>query len=849
MSAALARARAALRRLSADGRWQQHAPLVLVLAPALWVVQPLLRQTPLSYDHASHLFKSWHFWTEMLGRGRLRGWSHFWAFGFPSGELVPFGEELWVAIFRAATLGQLPWTRTYALAFGAFLLLKALTAYVFTRRYFGTGAAVVCSWISLFDPGAMLEGGWDWHTYWGVWPVQLSMCFVLLAYTRLEDVLELGRKRAVFWAGAWLGASLLIHPLALLVLLITAPLFFLEHLLRPGPDLAPVPGSGDRSPALGPPIRLALGVGALAFGVALAAFSFVPFVARSGHAQDLGWLGDPLPVVSQHLLELRTFENVWFPIHGLALLGAWFAVRARHPGGVFLACSAAVCVFLSSDTLIADLHLERALSTLLKIENDRMLLAAKLFWFPLAGHGLVELFRLPVALGPAPTHGRRALRWALALGLGAALLLPGGQSFYETQIKKEFNGERKTEFWDDFQVFLRWSQQLERAPGEFYRIAYHMWRGNHLSTLSPVFNQTPMYKVGYTPTQIFDKFPMTDEHELFEALSVKYVLSSYPLERADLTLERRFGKLWLYRFNSYKPQPFSVIGAGQAELLEFEPERIRIRLSGTAPDTTLKIHVSSYDRWQATLAGTPLPISTVPVYGVEYPVLMQVPVRDGELVIEYVYRSAEWLGLIITLAAGPAFLGLVWLGRRSSVLTRGIALLQRQQRPIGGAALVLLLICSIVIAARTRDRSRMLPPSSIFHQLEGPELSVGDEGCVKTSPLTFKCGSHVIRPEVVSGSWGIHSCMTTRDAEQVQIRATLPLGAFLAGRYDPAPEGPGAIQLDVNGRTLANVATRPAYLRRQSIQFDTTEHAGQRTVVELTISGAALHCFDFRIVS
>jgi len=842
------RAMERLRTSPFGRRLRQHGPLACVLAPALWIVSPLWKETPLSYDHATHLFKAWHFWTEMLGRGRLRGWSHFWAFGFPSDELVPFGEEVWVCLFRVLTFGQLSWTRTYALAFAALLVFKALTAFWFTRRYFSNTAAVACAWFVLFDPGAMLEGGWHWHTYFGVWPVELSMCFVLLTYLRLERVFEERSARTVLWAGLCFAASLLSHQLALLMFVITAPVFFLDHFLR-SRSSATQPAQGSSPAPAAPELPgFALATGALALGFALAAFSMVPFIARSHNAQDLGWLGDSLAQVSQNLMELRTFENVWYPIHGLALVGAWFALRTRRRGAVFIAGSGALFVFLASDTLVADWHLDRALSTVLKIETDRLLLSAKLFWFALAGHGLSELWRLPLVPASLLPRGRRIFGWGVALVFCFALFVPGWSHFYDTQIKKEFVGEKEIPFYKDLQQVFAWSKELPRAPGEFYRIAYHFAYGTHLTTIAPVYDHAPMYKVGYTPTQIFDKFPTTDEPELFQALSIKYVVSPYPLERADLGFERRFGQLWLYHSNTYDPHPFHLNGPGRAELLEFEPERIRVRLSGTSADSRFVLHVASYDRWQATLAGSVVPIASVPVYGAEYPLLMEVPARDGELVFDYVYRGGEWLGLILSLAALPVFVGLVWLARRSSLPTRVLDGLARARRPIGWSTLALLLAIVAVLANRTRDRRRMLPADSLFHQLSGPELTLDGEPCVKTKPLTFVCGDHVLRPEVLPGIWGIHSCMSTTVDTDLKIVATLPLGSFIAGRYDPRKEGAGSIQVSVNGQSLGKVETRNPRLRAQSIEFDTRGQPGPQSDLDISLEGAALYCFDFRIV-
>jgi len=823
----------AARSWSARQDVRRYLTWIAAFGPVLWLISPLRFRTPLSYDHSTHIFKAWHFWTEMLGQGRLRGWSNFWAFGFPSDELVPFGEELWVCLFRVLTLGLLSWTRTYALAIAALFLFKALAAFVFTRRFFGRVAAVLCTWFALFDPGAGLKGGWYWHTYFGVWPVELSMCFLVISFVLLDEVFERQRLRTVIWAALALCASLLSHQLGLFAVLVATPLLMLEHFFRPGPT----------------PLRAyALALGAIGLGTALAAFSFVPFTVRSAHAQDLGWLGDSLPVIGQHLLELRTIENVWPPIHALALIGAWFALRERRRGAVFAACGAAAFLFLSSDTLVADLHLERALPILLKIETDRMLVVAKLFWFPLAGYGFAQLVSLPLRAEVALARGKRIFGWALTLIVAGVLIVPGLGPLYHEQIEKEFLGERQTQYWKDFQDFLAWSKTLERRPDEFYRVAYHFYYGNHLSTIAPAYNGLPMYKVGYTPTQIFDAFPVTDEPELFAALSIKYVLAGYPLERSDLTFERRFGELWLYRCNSYDPRPFHMEGAGQAELLEFSPERIRVRISHTDPQSRIVLHVANYDRWRATLAGKTLPIASVPVFAHDYPYLMEVPAADGELVVEYVYRTAEWLGLLITLAALPLFAGLVYIGRRSDVLERALDKLASWRWPILGGTLALLLVVGVVLALRTRDRHRIMPPESIFQSLDGSELTLDGQGCVKTEPLVFSCGDQTLRAEVVPGTWGLHTCMTTEATGELKIQGRVPLGSFLAGRYETTKEGSGSIQIAVNGTDLGKVDTRPARLRLQYIQFDTRPYAGSSPSVDFTVESAALHCFDLRRV-
>ena len=258
---------------------RRAAPVVLVAAAALWMVTPLVRDTPLSHDHPVHLFNAWHFWTEMLGRGRIHGWSPFCAFGYPPGEFMPFGPDLWVASFRVATLGLLSWMKTYGLALAGVLVFATFSIYVFARRFFGAATAALAAMLFIADPGAWAEGGWEWYVTFGVWPVTLAMSFTLLALTRLEDVLTRGRRRDVVWCAVFVLASLVTHLLPLVVYPVAVVLLLLDHVLRRGG----LPRGG-----------LARAAAALALGVGLASFQIVPMLSRSGMTRDLGVAGIPL---------------------------------------------------------------------------------------------------------------------------------------------------------------------------------------------------------------------------------------------------------------------------------------------------------------------------------------------------------------------------------------------------------------------------------------------------------------------------------------------------------------------------------------------------------------------------
>jgi hypothetical protein len=805
------RARDILARLR-DSPWFHPA---LALLPALVTALPLWTQTPMSHDHPTHAFKAWHFWTEMLGRGRLRGWSHFWGFGFPSDELVPSGGEVWVALFRVLTLGQLSWLRTYALAFGAFLLLKALAAFVFTRRFFGARAGVIAAWLTALDVGAFSQGGWVWNTEWGVWPVSLSMCFCLLAFVQLDSQLRLGRARHALCAGVLIAAALLAHQVAVFVIAVAPAFLLLERC------------AGRRQAPLS---RLAGALGTLLFGVLLAAFSVVPFVARSRYTMDLGVADVPLSRKLLDILELRVFSRQSPVVHGLAIVGGLLALRAKRRGAVFVSASALACVLLSSELLLA-LHLERLLPSLIKIEAARMLLVAKLFWFPLVGYAATRLWSL------AARASRPGLQLGLRAALVAALVLPPLPRMYQTFIEKGLQGETDTAYWAGFERAFSWAKGLrERQPG-LYRIAYDMHPDDHTSTLAPVYGGGLTYKIGSTPSQIFDGVPMGGYPELLQALSVSHVVSARPLDEPLFTLEESFGALAAYRFNRQSADPFSLVGAGRAELLEFEPERVRVRLRGTNEQSRLRIHVAAYARWQASVDGRALPIRPVPVHGADDPVLMEVPAPPGELLLEYTDGPPDRLGRWLSLAALPAFFGVALLGRRPP---RAFAILERHRRSLGlGLGLAALLLAAALLVA-ARQVSHVLPASSIFYS--DVELSLGEHACERRGVLEFQCGPHRVHGGLVHVR-GAHLCMQAPLDGVLSVRLKTPPGALVAGRYD-AKDVPGWIEARLGGQLLGRVETRPAYMLQQTLQFDTRD-VGRGGDLELLLSGGTLRCFDF----
>jgi len=791
-----------------------------------------------SHDHAVHCFKAFHFWNEMLGRARLMGWTHFLAFGFPSGELTPFGPELWVALFRAATFGLLSWPRTYALAFAGVVVFAVDALYLFGKRFFGRTVAIIAVIVWVLDPGGWYQGGWFWFEWLGVWPVTLAMSFTLLALVDLADLLSTDAAqpchRPLLKAAFWMSASLVTHQLSIIVYGIALPCMLLAQWLR------------DVRLARAQVLRF---VAAIGLGFGLAAFYLVPMFARSGLTQDLGVRGFSLADLAHRLVDMGLFENGWSPIVALGLLGGALALRGRTPSGLFFVASTATFVLLSSDILVSVFHAERWMKSILKIECQRMLLVAKLFWYPLAAYAAVTCFHR-TAKRATDSPLRRLIVLVLLAALGSPLAVPALLHLYETRVKKTIEHRGATPLAQDLLSFSRWSRRERQASNEPYRIAYSLIeRHDHIVAIAPVFDDTFAYKVGYTPAQQFRSFPMSEEPELLEALGVKYLVADHDYPAPVFIHERSFGQLRVYRFTRYRAyHPFTLIGAGQAELVRLEPETIHLRLRGTGPGTRLKLHVAGYPRWRATLDGREVAIAPATVHGMEYPILMEVPAAGGDLVFRYVRRTLDWYGLSVTLAS-LLIVGLVALGRHRALgrldwrqATPPVAAkLLRVSVWGAGAALV---VAGILVAVR-----RPPSPEPVLDRLApSDELTLAGVRCEARGPGRWRCGGHTLGEEVVSGAYGSHLCWSTPSSGPLVITARKQLGRHLVESYDPSPGRAGRIRILVDGELLGETLTRDAEHGLVFLQADTRARAGSWAELRFELEGAPLHCFDLRIL-
>ncbi len=887
-------------------------PAAVVILTAIAVLAPLiLGQMPLSHDHPVHLYKAWHFWDEMVLRGRLRGWSSYWFFGYPAEELYPIGPDLWVAAFRVATLGLLSWEATYGLAFVGVFAFAAYAVYSFGRRSFGATAGVIAGLAWILDMGDYREGGWSYTVDWAVWVQVMAMGFALLALGRLQALLDRPRPRAMALAGLLFGAALLSHPMNVLVFAFALPLLLLARALAEGRPLGR---------------ELALSAGALGLGVAVAGFWFLPMLGRSAWTTDIGDLWRPLGQTVKGLLDGTVFANVWPVLVVLGLVGAALGVAMRRATAIFLLCLAALLLFLSSSTAFEDLSLMTIAKYFAKIQYQRLVIPVKACLYLLAGLAVAELAtrvalwrREAAARAEEPAQGTQgpgasdapltdaaatpapaplpapSPRLQLIRRVGIALLLAVALSPFvrpallglQSTYLKTVGGlvlKKQIHYWQDYQDFLRWSAQKRKTSDSFYRISYELDRHNHLMMGAPAHNRTPYYKVGYTPARLYKHVVETTEDPVYRALSVAYIVSLGPLGRPNLELEQRFGSIHVYRYKDYQRERYTLTGAGRVAQQEFGEERIRLTLHGTAPGSRLKVHVANYARWRARMNGRTVPISEAPVYGTTYPMLMEVPVEDGELVFDYVLRPVDWLGTLATLLGIAGLVLLVLVERREKLaLHRGaseggeqgkFAALEQRLGRLGRlavriaapAALVLALALGGFIVLRLARGGSGLEEGSLAQLLPTAEVTQAGRPCAERKGRSWYCTArswNYVGPSAEKFNGAYLPCIWAHPVDEGPLSIRFPrvrLGRAIVGNHGIAdgavesfPGGaPVTLEVRVDGRTVERLV-RPNEKGWAGFRVETPGLAGREAELTLIVStqtaGGRHYCFDARIDS
>jgi hypothetical protein len=272
-------------------------------------------------------------------------------------------------------------------------------------------------------------------------------------------------------------------------------------------------------------------------------------------------------------------------------------------------------------------------------------------------------------------------------------------------------------------------------------------RNLHWFMDAPVWQPTPIYKIGFTPGDNFVHKPEHARPELLDALGVRYVLTNTRSTRAQPGELARFGTLAIREHRGHARGLAWMQGPGEVELVEADLRGgvVRVRVRGSEVGSRVVFGIAGYPRWQATLAGEPIDWIEVPVWGDAEPVtpaqrrsgalrggkalgddgseptLLAIdlpPLADAELELRYdEHTTREWLAEPLSLLAWLALL-VALLGRERTPALRVRGALARAEQALsarlhplvlaGLALLVVLLAGQRWFDARQAEHARLL---------------------------------------------------------------------------------------------------------------------------------------------
>ncbi len=416
---------------------------------------------------------------------------------------------------------------------------------------------------------------------------------------------------------------------------------------------------------------------------------------------------------------------------------------------------------------------------------------------------------------------------------------------------------------------VEWSKETWDESPVFYRIAYELDYHDHTMMAAPVHNHTPYYKIGYTPAKLFKHAPEGSGAGLYEALSVKYVVTRRIKRGNDWDEAARFGRLRVYRFARFDADRWHLDGPGEVDALEFEEERIHLALTGIEPGTRLRLHVGNHPRWRVQMNGESVDIDEVPAVPGETPMLMEFPVEDGDLVVEYVARAPDVLGWVATLLGLALCVLLLAASRRPAwraLLAAPLAIPARwviRFTPWATVAAALLVVAFVGLRLHGASYGGM-DDDQLARHLPKAEITMNGKACDDRQGDRWYCSEkkwNYVGRTVQRFGGDFHTCIWAHPSDKGPLEIRLPavrLGQAITGHHGIADSGrsqgyrggPVEIEVLADGARLGRL-TAQEYQGWSALSLDTSERAGEEVELLLRITakkaGRRHFCFDYHI--
>ncbi len=688
------------------GPWVFAAVVTVLLLGELVIGSP-----PASRDHAIHYFQTWVLVDELLPSGRLLGWSTRLNHGYPFGESYPVLGYMLTGAAYVLSFGVIPLQVSYAWGVLAVWLVTALSVVWLARmvarellpdydRAYHDWAGVLALLAWLFDPGAAREGGWNYTMFHGVWPQLLATSLWILTIPLVRRALFEPSFRSVAAAAMCVGASLLAHPFALVMVATSAAAWLI---VVPATDLRARVATGW--------FRTWMLVHVL--GVSLAAAWLIRFFASADTMDRSPVMWESLATVVANLIRGVPFRELpgWTGV--LGLLGL-VCVFMRGRGISWLAAGMLLgLLVLASQASIMLLGLDLWLPAFKNMQFPRFVIAIKPLWFALAGTGGVLLIRTMANMHVRPNNPSRLrsiLVCSLVAPLAATAVEEGGGMLARPvgaidTLDESAHGKVQRE--------LTHALQLERDAleiGHRLRVAFLRigMRGGTYPIIAVVDAGGALVLDGHIPAVNFEHKLERRNVETLRGLGVTHVIYDRALPDHErglagaLETVGKYGVYTLARLQGTKPahQRATIHTPGAHVVVEQrDSEHIELTVENLTVVDAITLMQAPYWRWKAWSNGEPveLELESMRRRALE---VTRIPVTAaGTLVVSY-WRSASERTLIWISA-------LTWIACVVAVTrTRSISWSPLLAKPNRSTALLLVLACTLALAVIALRRQR-----------------------------------------------------------------------------------------------------------------------------------------------
>jgi len=612
----------------------------------MWVFRTVLTvDIPKGADHTVHLYHSWFMSHRLLPlQDAVTGWSHLQFAGYPAFSLYAPGPYILIAGLHYLGFSL---SVSYNVVLAGVWLGLPLALYALLRAHsVDIFASCVAALIVLVDPGAYNEGGWIQVIEQGVWTGTLALVMSLIALLALRYLMLSRSVWGLVWVAVAVGLSLLLHPVSIIILGISA----LLYVLIMSASLADI----GRASVAG------------LFGLGLSAWWIWPFINAQAdlipHGQ--GWLS--FTEISTRLWKGTLFINgsALLLVAGLyAGIMMWRLDKRFHTYGVVLIC---VFLLIASDDTWAWLGLSDT-RFYEQINLHRLVAPARVAWWCFAAIGITQMWRrIPwKRLTETPVVS------SILVFVFALISQPLIYGFL-AEVKapsQRLGAVVALDYHQDLMDVLEHLNTLD-AIGPVGRVMVREPRDVHCAQWVPVITGRPIAHPGGKPTFHYRRRFYHHAPDVLRAQGVEWILTcrSGPQVRGAKRVYKQ-GDVALWSLPRPSENPIRLTGDGKATLVEWDVDKVVVNVERSNGPVTVTLPVVAHDRWKASANGQPIHIVAGALHDDAVPYFISATVNQpGAVVFEYSEGRFEGEGRTVSFGSlGLLFviLGASWFRKRS----------------------------------------------------------------------------------------------------------------------------------------------------------------------------------------